>query len=147
VRYTAPSEGTFVASITLDSQQVRGSPIALPVFKDISALAAEEMEGRLATTVNTLRRGIGEARALHSAARAEMQSLQQFLPILCDGVSTQVLDAIKGHETLLAESRAALSREEVERKRLHNLVQVKLVPSFSTELTPSHVLRPVLINN
>jgi hypothetical protein len=131
VRYTAPSEGTFVASITLSSQHVRGSPIALPVFRDISALAAEEMEGRLATTVNTLRRGIGEARALHSAARAEMQNLQQFLPILCDGVSNQVLDAIKGHETLLAESRAALSREAVERKRLHNLVQVKLVTSIT----------------
>ena len=125
VRYTAPSEGTFAASVTLGSHHIRGSPLALPVFRDVSALAAQEMEGRLAATVNTLRRGVGEAKALHSAARAEMQSLQQFLPVLCDGVTNQVLEAIKGHETLLAESRAALSREAVERKRLHNLVQVK----------------------
>ncbi|CAL8470626.1 g10168 [Coccomyxa elongata] len=124
VQYTAPSEGTFSLAVTgADACHVSGSPATLTVFRDVSALAAAEMQRRLAAGMMGLRRGLSAARSLHSSLRSEAAALESFIPVIVEGARSGMQQALQNQETALAESRAALGRESAARRRLHNLVQ------------------------
>ena len=66
-----------------------------------------------------------QARNLQAALRSEAAQLETFIPVLIQGAASGISDALKQQEDLLAEARAAYQREAVERRRLHNLVQVR----------------------
>ena len=59
------------------------------------ALAGQEMEKRLATTVGGLRRGLAEARTLHASLRAEAAELESFVPVLIQGAVSSIHDALR----------------------------------------------------
>ena len=59
------------------------------------ALAGQEMEKRLATTVGGLRRGLAEARSLHASLRAEAAELESFVPVLIQGAVSSIHDALR----------------------------------------------------
>ena len=59
------------------------------------ALAGQEMEKRLATTVGGLRRGLADARTLHAALRAEAAELESFVPVLIQGAVSGIHDALR----------------------------------------------------
>ena len=63
--------------------------------RDIMALAGQEMEKRLATTVGGLRRGLADARTLHAALRAEAAELESFVPVLIQGAVSGIHDALR----------------------------------------------------
>ncbi|KAK9829410.1 hypothetical protein WJX72_005680 [[Myrmecia] bisecta] len=123
VQYCIPHEGSFSATAMLGGQHVRGSPSTFTVFRDIAALADQELEKRLSTTLSSLRRGIATARTLHESLRSDAKSLTDFIPVLVEGARTGINDALRQQEALMAETRAAYNREAVERRRLHNVVQ------------------------
>lgn len=72
-----------------------------------------------------------QARELQAALRGEAAQLEAFIPVLIQGAASGINDALKQQEDLLAEARAAYQREAVERRRLHNLVQVCPTTCFS----------------
>ena len=59
------------------------------------ALAGQEMEKRLATTVGGLRRGLADARSLHASLRAEAAELESFVPVLIQGAVSGIHDALR----------------------------------------------------
>ena len=59
------------------------------------ALAGQEMEKRLATTVGGLRRGLADARTLHASLRAEAAELESFVPVLIQGAVSGIHDALR----------------------------------------------------
>jgi len=87
VRYVCGAEGTYTATVRLRGEHVRGSPVTLTCFKNVAALAEQEIDRRLASTVASLRQGVGQARQLHRALQAESASLAAFIPVLVRPVS------------------------------------------------------------
>ena len=64
------------------------------------ALAGQEMEKRLATTVGGLRRGLADARSLHASLRAEAKELESFVPVLIQGAVSGIHDALRQQVSL-----------------------------------------------
>ncbi len=79
----------------------------------------------MATTITHLRRNVAEARTNYRLLKAEAASLEQFIPVMVEGARSGIYEALKHHDALLAETRQAYQREAAERRRLHNMVQVK----------------------
>lgn len=67
------------------------------------ALAGQEMEKRLATTVGGLRRGLADARSLHASLRAEAAELESFVPVLIQGAVSGIHDALRQQVSPLAQ--------------------------------------------
>lgn len=59
------------------------------------ALAGQEMDKRLSTSVMGLRRGLEEARSLHNNLRAEANELKAFIPVLIQGTVSSIQDALR----------------------------------------------------
>ena len=73
VRYVCGAEGTYTASVRLGGEHVRGSPASLSVFRDVAALAEQEIDRRLASTVASLRQSVGQTKQLHRALQVTTQ--------------------------------------------------------------------------
>jgi hypothetical protein len=67
------AEGTYTASVRLGGEHVRGSPASLSVFRDVAALAEQEIDRRLASTVASLRQSVGQTKQLHRALQVTTQ--------------------------------------------------------------------------
>ena len=69
-------------------------PVSL-ALRNIAALAGQEMDKRLSTSVIGLRRGLDEARSLHTSLRAEANELKAFIPVLIQGTVSGIQDALR----------------------------------------------------
>ncbi|KAK9845317.1 hypothetical protein WJX81_003385 [Elliptochloris bilobata] len=106
-----------------DGRHVRGSPVALTVFRDVGALADREMQRRLLETVAGLKREVADARTQHTTLRQQAIALGRMIPVLAEGARSGINQVLQQQDTALAEARAAFAREACARRRLHNTVQ------------------------
>lgn len=87
--------------------------------------------GKLATAVTGLRRGLTTARTMHHSLRSEAEGLQQYVPVLVQSAASELGKLLAEQQALLKEARESVNREGSERRRLHNLVQVRPYKLFS----------------
>lgn len=63
---------------------------------------------------------------MQAALRADAEQLQQYVPVLVNSAASDMQSLLRERERLLQDARAAVTREGSERRRLHNLVQVRI---------------------
>ena len=71
------------------------------VCRDVSALAAAEMQRRLAAGLMGLRRGLSAARSLHSSLRSEATALESFIPVIVEGARSGMHQALQNQVFLV----------------------------------------------
>lgn len=73
--------------------------------RDVSALAAAEMQRRLAAGMMGLRRGLSAARSLHSSLRSEAAALESFIPVIVEGARSGMQQALQNQVLIVTHIR------------------------------------------
>ena len=123
LEFVPSNEGTTSVHVMLDGQHVRGSPMAVSVHRDVDELARGALTGKLSNAVAGLRRGLAATRRQQNSLRSEAEGLLQYVPVLVQSAASDLTKLMAEQQGLLKEAREAVTREGVERRRLHNLVQ------------------------